>query len=66
MLWLRRKAGEAITLPTLGVEIVVLAISGDTARIGIKAPDEINIYRAEVWRAIQRSESGSEETLTEE
>ena len=66
MLWLRRKAGESITLPTLGVEIVVLAINGDTARIGIKAPDEINIFRSEVWRAIQRSESGSEETLTEE
>lgn len=56
MLWLRRREGEAIVLPTLDVEIVVGGIHGDTVRIGIEAPNEISIHRREVWRAMLRED----------
>jgi carbon storage regulator CsrA len=60
MLWLRRQAGESITMPTLNVEIVVLEINGNTARVGVRAPDAVSIYRGEVWRAMQRDDEASE------
>jgi carbon storage regulator CsrA len=35
-----------------GIEIVVVEIDGDRARIGIKAPDECDIYRSELWQKL--------------
>ena len=50
MLVLSRKEGEAIVVPECRIEIVVVEIVGDKARIGIRAPDEVDIYRHEVWQ----------------
>lgn len=52
MLVLSRKEGEAIVVPDCRIEIVVREIAGDKVRIGIKAPDETDIYRQEVWNEI--------------
>jgi carbon storage regulator len=53
MLVLSRKIGERVLLPDLQITITVVAIEGNTVRVGIAAPAEIPVYREEVWRRIQ-------------
>ena len=69
MLILSRKEGEAIVVPDCRIEIVVREISGDKVRLGIKAPDETDIYRHEVWQQIcfdQWKKTGDEDHGTED
>ena len=54
MLVLSRKKGESIMIGE-NIEIVVLASDGDTVRIGINAPKEVQIYRKEVYHSIIES-----------
>ena len=54
MLVLTRKKGESIMIGD-NIEIVVLEQSGETVRIGIRAPKEVSVYRREVYEAIQAS-----------
>jgi carbon storage regulator len=53
MLVLSRKQNETIVIPQLGIEITLVAIRGDKARIGINAPREYDVHRGEVQRAIE-------------
>ncbi|MCR9115450.1 MAG: response regulator [bacterium] len=48
MLVLSRKETERILFPTLNIEIEVLRVRGKAVKIGVKAPDEIPIQRAEI------------------
>jgi len=52
MLVLTRKKGESIVIQN-NIVITVLSVDGDTMKIGIDAPREIDIYRKEVFEAIQ-------------
>lgn len=52
MLVLTRKLNEKIMLGD-NIEISVVEIRGDTVKIGIQAPPEVKVYRAEVYKAIQ-------------
>lgn len=52
MLILSRREQESFTIPRHDIEVVVVRIDGDKVRLGIKAPDHVGIYRAEVWQAI--------------
>jgi len=52
VLVLSRKESESIVIPEHRIEIVVREIAGDKVRLGIKAPDEVDIYRHEVWQQI--------------
>jgi len=45
---LSRKEQEKIILSN-GVEILVIDIGSNQVRIGIQAPDDVDIYREEVW-----------------
>ncbi|MEO3947273.1 carbon storage regulator CsrA [Gorillibacterium sp. CAU 1737] len=54
MLVLARKKGESLIIGD-NIEVVVLGTEGDTVRLGIKAPKEIQIHRQEVYKAIQES-----------
>ncbi|MFE5324112.1 carbon storage regulator CsrA [Paenibacillus sp. NPDC056579] len=54
MLILTRKKGQSIVINN-NIEIFVASIEGEQVKIGIKAPEEINIYRKEVLDAIQAS-----------
>lgn len=52
MLVLSRKSNESIMIGG-NIEIVVLGVEGDTVKIGIRAPREVDIYRKEIYMAIQ-------------
>lgn len=53
MLVLSRKRNEAIFIGA-GIQITVVDIRGDKARIGIDAPSTIPVHRQEVFEAIDR------------
>jgi carbon storage regulator len=53
MLVLTRKSEESVIVGS-NIEIKVLGIRGDQVSLGFKAPDEVSIYRKEVYEAIQK------------
>ena len=53
MLILTRHKNEAIIIAD-NIEVVIVAVHGDTVRLGINAPREVSVHRAEVARAIER------------
>jgi carbon storage regulator len=50
VLVLSRREGEAVVIPDCRVEIVVKEISAGFVRLGFKAPDNVDIYRDEIWK----------------
>ena len=48
MLVLSRKVNEEICIPGLGIKFKVLRRKGNTLRIGIEAPKEIEVLRGEL------------------
>ncbi|WDZ55140.1 carbon storage regulator CsrA [Paenibacillus polymyxa] len=52
MLVLSRKKGESVVIHN-DIVITVLSVEGDNVRIGISAPKDIDIYRKEIFDAIQ-------------
>jgi carbon storage regulator len=55
MLVLTRKPNQAIVIGD-DVRIVVVSVDRDQVRIGIEAPREVSVHRAEVYEEIQRGE----------
>jgi carbon storage regulator len=53
MLVLTRKSEESIIVGST-IEIKILGIRGDQVSLGFNAPNEISIYRKEVYEEIQR------------
>ncbi|OMF35833.1 carbon storage regulator [Paenibacillus sp. FSL H8-0548] len=51
MLVLSRKQNESIIIDG-DIEVVVLGVEGDTVKLGIRAPKEIDIYRKELYDSI--------------
>jgi carbon storage regulator len=57
MLVLSRKVGERIVVPQCELAVTVIAVEGKAVRLGISAPEEIAVYREEVWQPLcQKSE----------
>jgi carbon storage regulator len=52
MLVLSRKKGESIVIDD-NIEVSIVAIEGDTIKLGINAPRNVSIHRNEVYIAIQ-------------
>lgn len=52
MLVLSRKKGESIIIDD-DIELTVVAVEGDTIKLGIKAPKHIPIHRKEIYLEIQ-------------
>lgn len=52
MLVLSRKKGESIIIGD-NIEISIIDIQGDTIRLGINAPREVQIYRKELYEEIK-------------
>ncbi|HEY2494681.1 MAG TPA: carbon storage regulator CsrA [Paenibacillus sp.] len=58
MLVLSRKKGESIVIND-HIEITVLGVEGETVRIGVSAPKNIDIFRKEVYDSIQEANRDS-------
>jgi carbon storage regulator len=56
MLVLNREAGETFSIGD-EISLQVLAVHGNQVRIGITAPRQINIHRAEVYKRIAQTQS---------
>jgi carbon storage regulator len=48
VLVLSRKKGEQILVPEVGVILKVLAVKGNSIRLGIEAPPDVHILRGEL------------------
>ena len=60
MLVLSRKIGQRILVPHCELAVTVLAVEGKAVRLGISAPEDIAVYREEVWQ--QKSEISSQKS----
>jgi carbon storage regulator len=56
MLVLSRKLGERIVIPDCDMVVTVVAIDGQTVRLGIAAPPETAVYREELWHRVRQEE----------
>jgi carbon storage regulator len=54
MLVLSRKKDQKVMIGD-NVEVTVVEIRGDTVKLGISAPKEVAIHRAEVYEAIRQA-----------
>lgn len=52
MLVLSRKKNESIMIGDT-IEIKIISVEGDQVRIGIEAPRKLDVYRKEIYDAIQ-------------
>jgi carbon storage regulator len=52
MLVLGRKKGEAVMIGN-DIELRVLEVVGDTVKIGIRAPREVDILRKELYESVE-------------
>jgi carbon storage regulator CsrA len=48
MLVLSRRPGQEIVFPALGIKMRLVRIQGNTARVGIDAPKNVEVFRAEL------------------
>jgi carbon storage regulator CsrA len=58
MLVLSRKPGERIVVPHLELAVTVLAVEGKAVRLGIAAPEDVAVYREEVWQQLCQETHG--------
>jgi len=54
MLVLSRKKGESIVIGE-NIELTVLSVEGDTIKLGIQAPKQVDIYRKEILKSVQEN-----------
>ena len=59
MLTLSRREGHAIRIGD-SIRIVISEIRGNTVRIGIEAPRELQVFREELWLKIQEETAAAE------
>ncbi|MDF3818491.1 carbon storage regulator CsrA [Leptospira sp. 96542] len=52
MLVLARRSNQSIMIGD-DIEIVIVDIKGDQVKIGVKAPKNVSVHRAEVYKEIQ-------------
>ena len=50
MLVLSRKPGERVVVPHCDLVVTVIATKGKAVRLGISAPQDLAVYREEVWQ----------------
>lgn len=58
MLVLSRKKGETIVIQDQ-IELTILSVDGDTVKVGISAPQHVDIFRKEVYLSIQQANRDS-------
>lgn len=60
MLVLTRKPNQSIMIGD-DIEISVLSVTGEKVRIGIHAPQDIPVFRTEIYVELERGESSQED-----
>jgi carbon storage regulator len=50
MLVLSRKIGERILVPHCELVVTVIAVEGKAVRLGVSVPEDIAVYREEIWQ----------------
>jgi carbon storage regulator len=63
MLILTRRAGETLMIGD-DIEITVLGAKGNQVRLGVKAPRDVSVHRAEIYARIQQERAAG--TVAEE
>ncbi len=63
MLILTRKSGESIVVGDQ-IRVVVVEVKGRQVRLGVEAPDDMKIYRAEIFDRIQEENSRASQVGT--
>ena len=53
MLVLSRKVGEEIVIPGCGITIILTETHGKSARLGIRAPTDMVVFRREIWERLR-------------
>ena len=64
MLVLGRRVGEGVMIGH-DIKVTVLVVAGDKVRIGIDAPDEVEVHREEVYLEIQQANLDAASTSPE-
>lgn len=64
MLALSRKSGESVVIGN-NIEITILEVKGEQVKVGIKAPQNVAIYRKELFAQIQESNREASEISAE-
>ncbi len=57
MLILTRRIGETLMVGD-EVSVTVLGVNGNQVRIGVNAPKEVSVHRAEIYQRIQEEKLG--------
>ncbi len=65
MLCLNRKCGEQIVFPHLGISVKIVAVRGNTIKVGVEAPGGVVVHREEVWRKICALEAAKAQPVAE-
>jgi carbon storage regulator len=65
MLVLTRKSNQSIMIGD-DVEVSVLSVMGEKVRIGIQAPQEIPVFRKEIYLEIHREDGSGEDAAAVE
>jgi carbon storage regulator len=63
MLVLTRRSRQSIMIGD-GIELTILSVSGEKVRIGIDAPEDVPIFRKEVYLRIKGEDATSPEDAT--
>ncbi len=58
MLVLARKKGQSIMIGP-DIKILVVEVTGETVRLGIEAPAEMDIFREELYLDLQKENTGA-------
>jgi carbon storage regulator len=58
MLVLARKKGQAIMIGK-DIKIFVVEVTGETVRLGIEAPLQMEIFREELYKDLQKENTGA-------
>ncbi len=61
MLVLSRRPGEALVIGD-GIRIVILSVEGERVRVGIEAPREVPVLRAELAEAVSEENTRAART----
>lgn len=52
MLILTRRVGESVMIGE-HIQVTILAVRGNQVRVGIKAPNDVQVHREEIYQRIQ-------------